>query len=116
MSDGAAMELSGLSQYGAIGICLAVFIYLYLATDKRNSDRQDKMQEAADKRESALRIELAANRAECRADSDRLIQRIESLETDRSVLLMSVARSLEMNAAAFKEFSEAETGKYEVKK
>jgi hypothetical protein len=88
---------------GIAGICLGGLWLLV----RRFMDQQEKTNGETI---ANLRADLATNRAECRADTERLVSRVGQIE-DRShqtqtEVLRSCARSLETNADAFRRLTD----------
>ena len=96
--------IAKLVDLGIAGICL---LGLWLMV-RRMLDAQDKSNCETIQH---LRDDLALNRSECRAETGRLVGRINQLE-DRShemqsEVLRSCARALETNAGAFRALTES---------
>lgn len=99
--------IAKLVDLGIAGICL---LGLWMLV-RRVLDEQSKTNGEII---SHLRADLTANRAECRADTERLVGRINQLEErnheTQTEVLKSCARSLETNADAFRRLTD--TGKH----
>jgi len=95
-------EISSLTTYGPLGIMLIVFVYLHWQGLRDSKER-----------EIQLRADLADNRDECKADTAKLVTRIQTLEDQHReqafLVQQATLESLKGYATALTRFLDAET-------